>query len=278
MDSSLKAALPHRLAEYCLQQLLVQTRPDFFDNKEAEDCDVRVKRMKMSVESSLEEYLCPISMELPFVPVTAMDSKIHERADIEKWIYTSTGEREGLKSPVTNLEMKKTLIPAPRIFNSIQKVVENNEIDSTLAKSWLQRKNELDTYNKELADMLPKADAGNAEAMSLLGALYLHGCHGHSTDQEQAQAWLRRAYILGHPNAMATLEVLERKKVLVERAATSGSDVACYTLGRWYENGLRDVPRDIQLSKYYFENAVSVSCKYKQLQDSCIKKWLADNE
>ena len=56
-----------------------------------------LKRVKTVMNSVADEYLCPITQELPIVPVMAEDGKFYERWAIEEWLskrHTSplTGE------------------------------------------------------------------------------------------------------------------------------------------------------------------------------------------
>ena len=66
-----------------------------------------IKIMK-SVESSLEELVCPISQELPIQPVHAADGKVYERIEIERWIQTKRDEGSVITSPSTRAEMDET--------------------------------------------------------------------------------------------------------------------------------------------------------------------------
>ena len=68
-----------------------------------------LKRMKMSIESSLEEFICHISHELPLEPVIALDAQIYERCEIEEWIKKRKNGSRDVTSPATNQKMGEML-------------------------------------------------------------------------------------------------------------------------------------------------------------------------
>ena len=65
----------------------------------------------------LQEYLCPITQELPLEPCTAEDGHCYDKWAFEKWAKT---KKEGeLKSPMTNQPMGTKLYPAVQVRNAI---------------------------------------------------------------------------------------------------------------------------------------------------------------
>lgn len=66
------------------------------------------KRHKKSLEDDL---ICPITHELPFVPVMAEDGRVYERSAIEEY-FKKNVEGE-VKSPMTGEMIGKGLLPAP---------------------------------------------------------------------------------------------------------------------------------------------------------------------
>ena len=44
-----------------------------------------VKRYRQAIDEVAEEYVCPITAELPVDPVTAEDGRCYERCAIEEW-------------------------------------------------------------------------------------------------------------------------------------------------------------------------------------------------
>ena len=63
------------------------------------------KHFKSAMAEAAEDFVCPITHELPVHPVMAEDGHIYERSEIEKWIRVSAQEGRALKSPTTNEEM-----------------------------------------------------------------------------------------------------------------------------------------------------------------------------
>ena len=69
-----------------------------------------VKRYRQAIDEAVEEYVCPITAELPIDPVTAEDGRFYERHAIEEWF--SRQPEAQVKSPMTNELMGKRLLPA----------------------------------------------------------------------------------------------------------------------------------------------------------------------
>merc|ERR1712086_1006660 len=44
------------------------------------------KRYRQAIDEVAEEYVCPITAELPIDPVTAEDGRFYERCAIEEWL------------------------------------------------------------------------------------------------------------------------------------------------------------------------------------------------
>ena len=238
-----------------------------------------LKRLKTSVDSSLEEYVCPISIELPTDPVMAMDGYIYQRSEIEEWIEIKRGTASGITSPVTNATMGDTLIPAPSVYNNIEKLVKNNEIESAHAKAWLKNT----SVKKEVAE------SGYAEWH--LATKYINGDKGLLKDDAEAVQWFKKSSNLHNPKGMCQYGFCLAKgtgglakndshaTLLVGRAASEGSDMACWNLGGWYRNGLHGLPKDKEMTKYYYNKIIDGSCKHKHLSDSRVeeaKQWLAN--
>ena len=283
-----KGVLVNRLLQYTFEHLEDENKKV---SANADRRDDRIKRMKMSVESMLEEYMCPISMELPVDPVTAMDGKIYERAFIATWIEKSHSAHGIVKSPATGASMDTKLIPAPHVFNSIQKLIEDNELESSHAKSWLERKKQRDVERK-VDQCRAKAEAGDAAAMFELYTWYREEENGLSWQTGRAIRWLKKASDLHHPHAMAEYGLLLVRGVdvqsenvpygllLIGRAATLGSMNACLFLGTGHVDGSHGLPKDAKLTKYYYKKALDGICENHDSTDVDIeeaKTWLADN-
>ena len=128
------------------------------------------KRFRQAIGDVAEEYVCPITAELPFDPVIAEDGRCYERHAIEEWFKRC--ESPQVKSPVTNELMGKRLFPAVQVRNSLKRLVESGAVSRSLADAWkaaeaAARKREAD--RKEVAALRQKAEGGHAESMGTLG-------------------------------------------------------------------------------------------------------------
>ena len=56
------------------------------------------KRYRQAIDDVADEYVCPITAELPIDPVTAEDGRCYERHAIEEWF--SRQPEPQVKSPV----------------------------------------------------------------------------------------------------------------------------------------------------------------------------------
>ena len=83
-------------------------------NAQASDAQKESKRVKTAMNSIADEWVCPISQELPIDPVMAEDGKIYERADIAKWL----GEHQ--RSPSTGAAMGTKLVSSPQVRNTLE--------------------------------------------------------------------------------------------------------------------------------------------------------------
>ena len=305
-----------------------------------------LRRMKSSVESSLEEYVCPISQEFPVDPgecpwqevrgkskasdwpvschenliirnstpassssssllllllsqlsssqsVTAMDGQIYERTAIETWIETKKRSSNGnITSPVTNQIMGETLIPSHLVFNAIKKLIEENQIESELAKSWLDRVKQRNSDKTKVAEMLAMAESEDAVAMYKLGVWYTNGHNGLSRNKVQGIQWYKKSSDLQDPRGMASYgfyqikgaEGLPKNQVfggmLMGRAASEGSTFACYILGEWHLEGFFGFPIDLEQTKYYWKQIADGTLKYADIANIHIekaKKWISEN-
>ena len=85
---------------------------------------------KRAKKSFADDLICPITLELPWEPVMAEDGRVYDRPAIEKHIKNHTDD---LKSPVTNEEMGKKLLPAVQHRNIIETAIEMGAMDKDLA-------------------------------------------------------------------------------------------------------------------------------------------------
>ena len=222
------------------------------------------KRCRTAIDYVAEEYVCPITAELPFNPVTAEDGRCYERHAIEEWFKHTPGPQ--VKSPVTGETMCKRLFPAVQVRNSLKRLVESGAVSRSLADAWkaaeaAARKREAD--RKEVAALRQKAEGGDAESMRRLGGWYREGLRGLQLDAAQAFAWLKRAADLNQPISLTLcgLAYLRgegincnpvRGFIMLGRAAELGDEQACYLLGMFNAYGQYGLEHDPQEAKKWF--------------------------
>jgi TPR repeat protein len=218
-----------------------------------------VKRYRQAIDEAVEEYVCPITAELPVDPVTAEDGRCYERYAIEEWF--SRQPEAQVKSPVTNEPMGKRLFPAVQVRNSLKRLVESGAISGSKADAWKKAMAE----EAEVAALRVKAEGGDASAMNVLGHAYHVGERGLKKDLAQAFMWLKRAAdlkdALGLTNCAALYLAGEgvqrchiRGLMMLTAAATLGSEHACGLLGCANAEGLYGFEQDPQeATRWYRE-------------------------
>ena len=92
------------------------------------------KRYRQAIDEVAEEYVCPITAELPIDPVTAEDGRCYERCAIEEWFARQAQAQ--VKSPVTNGPMGKRLFPA--VKSTLKRLVESSAIKAGAWKKAMQ--------------------------------------------------------------------------------------------------------------------------------------------
>jgi hypothetical protein len=242
-----------------------------------------VKRYRQAIDDVAEEYVCPITAELPIDPVNAEDGRCYERHAIEEWF--SRQPEAQVKSPVTNEPMGKRLFPAVQVRNSLKRLVESGAISGSKADAWKKAMAE----EAEVAALRVKAEGGDARAMSVLGHAYRVGERGLKKDSTQAFTWFKRAADLKHALGLTNCGALYLKGEGVERsdtrglimfgaAATLGSEHACGVLGcanaegRW---GLEQNPQEA--TRWYREMQKCDSRNSTEMFREMAAAWLRDH-
>ena len=116
------------------------------------------KRIRESIDELAEEFVCPITQELPLDPVMAEDGRVYERKAIEDWFATRQAGQ--LKSPVTNEEMGRRLFPAVQMRNTIRAMVESGALTGSKVDAWKARIE----GEEKVKRWREKADGGDAKA------------------------------------------------------------------------------------------------------------------
>eukprot|EP00593_Proboscia_inermis_P003992 CAMPEP_0171298562 /NCGR_PEP_ID=MMETSP0816-20121228/7339_1 /TAXON_ID=420281 /ORGANISM="Proboscia inermis, Strain CCAP1064/1" /LENGTH=160 /DNA_ID=CAMNT_0011773683 /DNA_START=34 /DNA_END=513 /DNA_ORIENTATION=+ len=142
------------------------------------------KSYRQAIDDIAEEYVCPITAELPIDPVTAEDGRCYERCAIEEWFARQPQPQ--VKSPVTNEPMGKRLFPAVQVRNTLKRLVESGAISGSKADAWKEAMAE----DARLAALRERAEGGDADAMTDLGIAYRDGKRGVKKDATQAFLWM----------------------------------------------------------------------------------------
>jgi hypothetical protein len=188
------------------------------------------ERFRLTIERVAEEWLCPITHELPWDPVIAEDSRFYERGSIEEWFKRNEAV---VRSPVTGVPMGRVLTASPQVRNTIERLIESGAITGDQAKTWKIRRAE----EKEVQRLRQLAAAGKVQAMRTLGVKNARGKKGLPKDKAQAFSWWKLAADLGDVKAMALAGLLycygqgvtsniNRGTVCLAQAAALGSDMA----------------------------------------------------
>ena len=190
-----------------------------------------------------EEYVCPITQELPREPCMAEDGICYDRWAFEKWAKTQkAGE---LKSPMTNQLMGAKLYPALQVRNAIHRLIKTGIIAGEGAQKWKEQQDELEAMTKDMRETMSKAYMGDVRAMRDCGFAYRDAKHGIKKNSPVALKWFREAAKHDDPYAIVSIGVFYLNGTAVERnypeamiwltrAAMLGSEHACITIASYY--------------------------------------------
>ena len=226
--------VPNSISNHTLQAMLAARR-------KSRDAGGRQALYRQAIDEAVEEYVCPITAELPIDPVIAEDGRCYERHAIEEWF--SRQPQPQVKSPVTNEPMGKRLFPAVQLRNTLKRLVESGAISGSKADAWKKAMAE----EAEVAALREKAEGGDAKAMRRLGFSYRDGKQGLKQDRKQAFTWLKRAADLKDVTALTACagayllgQGVERSDsrglVTLGLAAGLGSEWACGLAGHMWRN------------------------------------------
>jgi TPR repeat protein len=225
------------------------------------------KCCRLALDRVADEWLCPITKELPLDPVMAEDLRFYERASIEEWFRRN---ESAIRSPVANTAMGQVLKAVPQVRNTIQSLVDSGAITGDRADSWSKRL----AQEEKVRRMRERATAGDLEAMLVLGVCYEVGTSGLQKDGAQAFAWYQRSAGLGDVRAMAHLGRMYCKgtggvgsnvglgAARLGRAAALGYDWACYELGRYHESGCCGFGKDPDEASFYYSKIPCCTIKH----------------
>ena len=219
-----------------------------------------LRKTKSALNEAFAELVCPITFSLPVDPVIAEDGKVYERSAIEEWL------KQQRKSPVTNLAMGTKLLPALHVRNMIRGMVTSGALTGDKVDAWKLKLKE----EEEVAEWLRKAEAGEGEAMCVLGICYENGELGLAEDAAKAFEWFKKSHEAGDAGGTCALgrcyldgtgvpKCLVRASTLLSDAARGGSKAACHNLGLAYAAGVWDFPKDEKMARRYYSMVASAS-------------------
>lgn len=234
--------------------------------------------LRRELAAVADEWICPITRELPWNPVLAEDGRVYERDAIHRWLKRS----ESPRSPVSNAAMGRALVALPQVRNTVRILAESGAVDEDKTAHWeLCRLEEwsAEQCRKALAACdAEQAPAGGGEqralAMYLLSRWYQSGKSCLQRDEARAFEWCRRSADLGHVmstarvgwmylNGMGVRTNVARGSAYLGQAAARGSKMACWVLGEAHRLGKFDFGEDAQEAALYF--AQIPTCSYNDL-------------
>ena len=232
------------------------------------------QKIRALIDAVADDWLCPITGELPLDPVTAEDGQIYERSAIESYIRRHAN---ALKSPITNCRMGTQLTPFLQASKTIEKLVRSGVIGGDKAESWRKRI----ALEEELKVMQAKVDGGDAEAMYQMGNWYYTGDKGLAPDPAAAIGLFKRGSRLGDASAMYSWGVGLFKGTgcdqsrsygigLIFRAAELGSAAAAFDLGEAFDEGTIGLPKDKWEAKYWYSKVADA--KFDELLPEHVAK------
>jgi hypothetical protein len=218
----------------------------------------KARRISGVVDSIADNWLCPITLELPIDPVMAEDGKIYERSAIEQWL------REKMTSPSTNNPMGGRLFPAPQAKSTIEALVKSGEVSDDKAKAWKAKlENE-----KKVKKWREAAEGGDADAMRQLAKSYSYGENGLPKDWKQAREWAKRGAELGDVKCMGNYgqclligiggDVVNALGMFyTSRAAERGCCLSHLLLGRGFADGTFGLPKDAAQARIWLTKVIT---------------------
>ena len=224
------------------------------------------KRYRQAIDEVAEEYVCPITAELPIDPVTAEDGRCYERCAIEEWFARQAQAQ--VKSPVTNEPMGKRLFPAVQLRNTLKRLVESGAISGSKADAWKQAM----AKEAEVAALREEAEGGDAAAMMDLGRAYHDGTHGLKTDLTQSFTWFKRGADLKNATALTSCGIaylhgrgVERSNtralIMLGMAVALESEHACGILGLANAEGLFGLDKNPQEVTRLYREMQKCECR-----------------
>lgn len=213
----------------------------------------------------LDEWACPITLELPVRPVTAEDGHVYEEFAIRSWFEQN--EDVVTKSPVTGQTIGKRLLPACQLKNTLLKLEESGILTGERVRLWkLGLKAEA-----EVSSLEKRAQAGETLAMRKLG-FYYRDSGQSASNYSNAIRWLMQAAKLDDAPSITALGILringkgfpqntQHAIEMLNFAAELGSEHACGILANSYDGGLFGLKVDWMQAFRFYEKMKECSHK-----------------
>ena len=257
-----------------------------------------VKRYKTSTSRVVDEYVCPITHQLPVDPVMAEDGTVYDRHAIAEWIdknkITDPTGSTFVKSPMSNANMGTKLTEMRLVRNTIQELIDSHLVDDEMAAAVLKQR-----------AVKEAAVAGDPEAMYSMGVETFDRAMDLLEGEDQHEAyrsndWFRRGAAVHDMKCMAMEgshlyrgfepwrpNMPERKDrvkrlhglVYIARAAEQ-VDLAAYCMAVAYinehlsfdtyddgVNNTSDHPSNVAQAKYWLDRALGVEIKHKIMSE-----------
>lgn len=229
----------------------------------------------------LDEYLCPITCQLPVWPVVAEDGMTYDRPAIEEWFQKGQG-----KSPMTNELMGTKLVDAMQARNAIERMIQKGIFKGPAAWEWTERQEEVQSIDKDARELLMRAHRGDLNALRVVAFCYRDGTRGFRKDRDKANYWYEKGAAKDDPMCVVSLGVHylnggvgvrktpNRGLVWLTRAAMLGSEHGANCVGNYFA----DLKTNNAEAKWWYEK--SLTCKTKDSTDgnrAQRDEWLAEH-
>lgn len=234
--------------------------------------ETKVNNNVVANNAAANDLICPLTLELPFDPVTAEDGQVYERAAIDNYFKkTPLSDEKLIHSPVTNELMGLRYLSTPRYKKIIETLIKNGVITGTLAEKWEERA----LHKEHMEDMLTMAQQGIVMEMLAVACNYLTGEGDFIPDAEVAFKWFEKAHEAGSPIGTAGVGLMLTQGVGVSKDPQKGleylllagkrSDFAAFMLGLAYADGKLGFSVDAAEAGVWLERCLSNSCAQRHM-------------
>ena len=193
--------------------------------------------------------------EFPFDPVTAEDGHVYEKTAIQSFFETKPGDK--IPSPMTQVQMGKTLLPAPKMKNHIESMVMNGYIQGPLADKWKELFVTKTTVDAIMEKALKKQRLSPVQ-MKMLGEWCVKGSLelGIKKDFPMALQMFQTLHAMGDPEGTAflgrmfykglgTTADVQKGLVYLGMARAQGSSLGAYYLAECFARPKFGLPVDV---------------------------------